>query len=77
VDDSNKSTDVVIRCYNQEFQLIMLLLLECKRYYRTPRDIIDIELQNLTYAYFYFEHDSGLAKGRESVYGAVAYRTKI
>ncbi|ESZ94034.1 hypothetical protein SBOR_5560 [Sclerotinia borealis F-4128] len=76
LDDSTRSADVVVRSYDQEFKPISFLIMECKRYSRTHRDIDEMELQLELYVQNYFS-EFGKSEGRTGVFGAVAFGTKI
>ncbi|KAM3066215.1 hypothetical protein ACMFMG_012119 [Clarireedia jacksonii] len=76
LDDTTRSADLVVRSYDQEFKPVLLLVVECKRHSRTPREIDEMELQLQHYIQDYFT-EFGKAQGQTVVYGAVAFGTKI
>lgn len=76
LDNTTRSADVVVRSYDQGFNPVLLLVMECKRYSRTHREIDEMELQLELYVQDYFS-EFGKSQGRTSIYGAVAFGTKI
>ncbi|CAG8978001.1 hypothetical protein HYALB_00000670 [Hymenoscyphus albidus] len=76
MDDTTKAVDLVVQYYDQEFKPLILLALECKRQNKKKRGIKEMEEQLHDYIQSFFEPD-GLAQGRRTVFGAVAYGAKI
>lgn len=82
-DDTTKAVDVVVKYYDNTYDPIIVVLLECKRHGSRSKgktksfsELEDMESQLEGYLQFFFERDGGLAK-RPLVYGAVAYGTRI
>ncbi|KAJ8059404.1 hypothetical protein OCU04_012351 [Sclerotinia nivalis] len=39
INNTTKAVDIIVRYYDNEFRFIILLIIECKRYNKTPRFI--------------------------------------
>ncbi|CAD6445691.1 aa38f89c-1ebd-4452-8c1a-e1df3d4b7396 [Sclerotinia trifoliorum] len=75
MDDTTKTVDIIVRYYDTEFRPITLLMVECKRYSRTPRSIQEMEEQLYDFVGDTFSPE--VLAHRPKVYGAVACGTKI
>lgn len=75
VDKTTKAVDLTVGYYDQSWQKVFVLLLECKRHNWTERMDLESQLVACVQDYFYKE-GGGLAK-RDTLFGGVAYGTKI